>query len=152
MDTTASGQANNVRASYPANERKDVPIPPGITEAARQARDRQFREDKKLGDQAAENPELNKDTATSDQANQDQASRLPSGRQGVRIPPGMTVETWLAIRRANLKQYWEEKKLADETAKNTELNKNITISDQTYRNTRFNKNVKWADVFHPAQP
>ncbi|KAH8907505.1 hypothetical protein BR93DRAFT_926525 [Coniochaeta sp. PMI_546] len=38
----------------------------------------------------------------------------------------MTAEAWLASR----KQYWEDKRLADQTAKNTELNKNTTPSDQ----------------------
>ncbi|GAB1312046.1 hypothetical protein MFIFM68171_02256 [Madurella fahalii] len=156
MDATAGGQANNVRASHPAGERMDVPILPGIMEAARQAHGRQFREDRKLGDQAAENTEHNKDTVTCDQAcdqaNKGQALRLPSGSPGVRIPPGMTEEAWLAMRQANIRQYWEEKKLADETAKNTELNKNISISDQTRRTTAFNKTVKWADLFHLAQP
>ncbi|SPQ20862.1 1b366457-867b-4bff-bd34-a0dd23525ea1 [Thermothielavioides terrestris] len=134
MDATASGQANDVGASHPASERKDVPIPPGITEAARQACDRQVQEDKKLGDQAAESTELNKNTAASDQANQNQASRLPPGAIAIPFPPGMTLEAFPAMQEAKRKQfeqYLEERKLADETAKNTELNKNITISDQT---------------------
>jgi hypothetical protein len=32
----------------------------------------------------------------------------------------------LEIRQANMKEYWESVKLADETAKNTQSNKNIT--------------------------
>jgi uncharacterized protein YeeX (DUF496 family) len=82
-----------------------------------------------------------KDTATSDQANEGQALRLQNGGKGGWLPPGMTEETWLAIRQANIRQDWE-KKLADETAKNTELNKNIPTGNQTYRRTEFNKNVK----------
>ncbi|KAL2015549.1 hypothetical protein VTK56DRAFT_5241 [Thermocarpiscus australiensis] len=96
MDTAASGQANNDRASHPASERKDIPIPPGITEAARPARDRQCRDDKKL------------DTTTRDQANKGRAYRLPNGLVAVRYPPGMTEE----IRQARNRQYWEDKRLA----------------------------------------
>lgn len=59
------------------------------------------------------------DTTTSDQANNSQASQ--SRRKGVPIPPGMTE----AARQARNRQYWEDKNLADETAKNTEFNKNI---------------------------
>ncbi|KAK0613161.1 hypothetical protein B0T17DRAFT_543041, partial [Bombardia bombarda] len=66
------------------------------------------------------------DTTISDQANNGQASCPSRKRKGVPMPPGMTEE----LRQANIRQYWKEKKLADETAKNTELNKNITISDQ----------------------
>jgi hypothetical protein len=34
--------------------------------------------------------------------------------------------------RTPIRHYWEEKKLADKTAKNTELNKNIATGNQTY--------------------
>lgn len=141
MDTTTDGQATDGR-SHPSRERGDLPVLPRMTEAARQACDSQYREDGKPGDQPAKNTALNKNTATSGQANNGQASRFSNAGKGVRIPPGMTEETWLAIRQAKIRQYWEEKKLADETAKNTELNKNIPIGNQTYRSTELNKNVK----------
>ncbi|KAJ2894545.1 uncharacterized protein MKZ38_007450 [Zalerion maritima] len=66
------------------------------------------------------------DTTTSGQANNGQASRPSSRGRGVPMPPGMTEE----IRRANIRQYWEDKKLFDETIKNTKFNKNITNIDQ----------------------
>ncbi|RYP00961.1 hypothetical protein DL763_000382 [Monosporascus cannonballus] len=72
------------------------------------------------------------DTTTSDQANKGQASRLSNGRKAVPIPPGMTE----AARQARNRQYWEDKNLADQTAKNTE----------------FNKNIKRSDLSHPIQP
>ncbi|RKU43667.1 hypothetical protein DL546_006464 [Coniochaeta pulveracea] len=148
METTASGQANGDRV-YPASDKKDVSTPSGIVEAARQALDNQRRADEKLGDQTVEHTELNKNNTTSDAADNGQASRLPNGRQRgripphkFRIPPGMTVVAWLAAREEKLRQYREELKLAEETAKNTELNKNITTSGHSYRNTELNKKVK----------
>ncbi|KAI0813904.1 hypothetical protein GGR55DRAFT_676038 [Xylaria sp. FL0064] len=72
------------------------------------------------------------DTNTRNQANNGQASRPPSGRKAVPVPPGMTE----AARQARNRQYWEDKNLADQTAKNTE----------------FNKNIKWSELPHPIQP
>ncbi|KAK3291747.1 uncharacterized protein B0H64DRAFT_468436 [Chaetomium fimeti] len=126
MDANANGQTNNDRASHSASERKDAPI-----------------QDKKLGEQ---------DTTTSDRAKKGQPLRLSSVMDAVRIPADMTEETWLALRQANIDRYWEAKKLAEETAKNTESNKNIAFSDQTCKGKELNKKVKWADVFYLAEP
>jgi hypothetical protein len=51
--------------------------------------------------------------------------RLPGGRIAVRLPPWVTFEEAEAARQARVKEYWEERKLAEETARNTEFNKNI---------------------------
>jgi hypothetical protein len=77
-------------------------------------------------DQMVKDTEFDKNTTTSDQANNIQALHPLKKWIAVPMPPGMTEE----IRQARIKRYWRDKKLAEETAKNTELNKNITISDQ----------------------
>ncbi|KAK3940112.1 hypothetical protein QBC46DRAFT_288939 [Diplogelasinospora grovesii] len=97
-----------------------------MTEELRQAGLGEYLEDKKLADQTAKNTEFDKNTTTSDQANNGQASPSSRRRKGVPMPPGMTLE----IREANISQYWEDRKRYEETAKNTEFNKNVAISDQ----------------------
>jgi hypothetical protein len=72
--------------------------------------------------QIVKDTEFINNSTTSDQADNSEASRPLKKWIAVPMPPGMTEE-----------QYWERKKLAAvaaETAKNTEFNKNITISDQ----------------------
>ncbi|KAH6848053.1 hypothetical protein B0I37DRAFT_156450 [Chaetomium sp. MPI-CAGE-AT-0009] len=69
-----------------------------------------------------------------------------------RTPSGMTEE----IRQAGIRQYWEDKKLADETAKNTKYNKNIKCEDlqvagQTAKNGTSNKKVKWSDLLEQVR-
>jgi hypothetical protein len=125
MSTTASGQANQGQASRTSSKRA-VPGSPGVTEATRQAHNEQHWEDKKSAEQTAQNTEADKNTTTSDQASNVQAFLASRKWIAVPMPPGMTEE----IRQANIRQYLEERKLADETAKNTEFNKKITISDQ----------------------
>lgn len=89
-----------------------------MTEAAQQEDIGQYWEDKKPADPTAENIEFDK------KANNGQASNPPRKFVAVPEPPGFSWEQ----REANIKQYWKDKELADETAKNTEFNKNITSS------------------------
>ncbi|KAK4034928.1 hypothetical protein C8A01DRAFT_18354 [Parachaetomium inaequale] len=125
MDTPVSDQA----FCSPSGIAAPSPPPPDMTEAAPQADNGQHQEGKKLATQIAKSTEVNNTTA-SEQASNGQTSRPPRNVKWVAVPPGMTEE----LRQAKNRQYWEDRKLADETAKITEFNKNITISDQTSHN------------------
>ncbi|KAL2179506.1 uncharacterized protein P884DRAFT_107258 [Thermothelomyces heterothallicus CBS 202.75] len=90
------------------------------------------------------------DTTASDKANEYRPYRLPDGSIAVPYPPGMTEE----IRQARIRQYWEDKKLADETAENTKFNKTIKCEDlagQTAKNRASNKNIKWSDLLEQVE-
>ncbi len=95
-----------------------------MTDAAQQAGNKQCREDKKLADQTATNIEDNKNTTTSDQAKNGQASYLPKKWIAVPIPPDMAHMT-----EEDLNQYFREKALLGETAKNTRFNKSIIMEE-----------------------
>jgi hypothetical protein len=88
-----------------------------MSEATRQAHS----QDETLAKQTTKTTEVSNNAATSDKPNNDQTSPPLVKGIGVPFPPGMTLE----IRQANIKAYWESKRLADETARNTEFNKNI---------------------------
>lgn len=118
--TVVSDHAYYSQASDFPKKWVPVPLPHGMTKEEQQANIRQYWEDKKLG------KETQFDKYTRDYPKDAVPFYLPEKCVSVPIPPGMTLE----LREANLRQYWEDKKLADETAKNIKLNKNITISIQ----------------------
>lgn len=128
MDTAASDQANNGGQASHIPGGRAAPNPPGMTSAARQALDRQHSQNTTLAEQTTKSVEVGNNSTTSDQAGNGQTSRPLRKGIAVPMPPGMSEE----LRQANIKQYWEQKKLAEETAKNTEFNKNITSGQASY--------------------
>lgn len=129
MDTTISDQANNNQASHPSKQA--VPTP-DMTEAAQQTHTtisdhtNNSQASHPLSGRRQPVPDIieaaqqaHTTTTISDHANNRQAS---SPLRGWIIP--YTPMEWEA-REARLKQYWEDKELADLTARNTKFNKNI---------------------------